>query len=115
MKTALKMFLGIAVILLIVSFIVQNPRLTSESYTIQYFGYQTVPIQLPIIILGAVFLGALLVFGAALLEYFELKRVIRRQEKRLQQLEQELNSLRNLPILGEKLEQKEEGGGMKDE
>ncbi len=102
MKTVLKMFFAILMIILIVSFIVQNPRLTSESYTLQYFGYQTAPIQLPIILLGAIFLGALLVLGATLMEYFGLKRIIHRQERKLHQLEQELNSLRNLPLLGEK-------------
>ena len=104
MKTALKMFFAILMIILVVSFIVQNPRLTSESYTLQYFGYQTAPLQLPIILLGAIFLGALLVLGATAVEYFSLKRTIRRQERKIHQLEQELNSLRNLPLLGEKAE-----------
>jgi len=98
MKTTLKLILGLVFVILVVNFLLENPWM-KEKFVIHYFGYQSAPIYLPVIILGAMLLGALLTAAAMLVPQLRLKRELRQQVRRIRQMEEELNSLRNLPLM----------------
>ncbi len=98
MRTTLKLIIALALIILVVSFVLENPWI-NETHTIHYLGYRTIPLNLSLIILGSILLGGVLTSGSMLIGQLKLKKTIRQQEKRLRQLEDELHSLRNLPLM----------------
>jgi uncharacterized integral membrane protein len=105
MRTTIKLIIALAVIILAVSFVLENPWI-NRTYEIHYFGYRTIPIHLSLIILVAVLLGAVMTSVSMLMSQLRLKKTIRQQEKKLRQLEEELNSLRNLPLMESNIDKK---------
>ena len=98
MRTTLKLIIILAVIILAVSFIRENPWL-NEAIELRYFGYRSIPFPLSVIILGSMLLGAIIVSASMLINQLKLKKKMREQGKKLRQLEAELHSLRNLPLM----------------
>jgi putative membrane protein len=105
MRATLKLIIGLAAVILVVYFIQKNPWI-NETYTIHYFGYRTVPIPLSLIILCSIMLGAVLVSGTMFIHQLKLRQKMREQARRLRQLEEELHSLRNLPLVESEITQK---------
>jgi uncharacterized integral membrane protein len=105
MRATLKLIIGLALIILVVSFVLNNPWI-NETHEIHYLGYRTVPIHLSLIILGSILLGAVMVSGSMFVHQLKLKNKIREQAKRLRQLEEELHSLRNLPLIEPEINKK---------
>ena len=95
----LKLILFILLVILIVTFILQNQWIIQQEYSIKYTLYETPPISLYVILLFVFFLGALLSSLCYLVRNSKLKRFINQQKKKIKQMEQELISLRNLPII----------------
>lgn len=94
----LKMILFILLVILAVTFILQNQWIIKDSYTIRYFLYETRPISLYLILLIDFFFGIFLCACCYLVKHAQLKRIIHQHRKRIAQMEEELVSLRNLPI-----------------
>ena len=69
-----------------------------------YYYYDRPPLQIPLFLvaLGAVLIGMAFAGLVALVERFHLKREIRHLRKVVREQEAELNTLRNLPLEGEK-------------
>ena len=70
----------------------------NEEYPIRYFLYETSPISLYVILLIDFFFGIFLCACCYLVKHSQLKRVLQQHRKRIAQMEEELVSLRNLPI-----------------
>ncbi|MGA1843477.1 MAG: LapA family protein [bacterium] len=94
----LKMILFILLVILAVTFILQNQWIIQERYSIRYFLYETSPISLYLILLVDFFFGIFLCACCYLVKHAQLKRVLQQHRKRIAQMEEELVSLRNLPI-----------------
>ncbi len=105
MRTTIKLIIVLALIILAVSFIQENPWL-NDANEIHFLSYRTIPIPLSLIIPGCVLMGALLVTGSMLIAQFKLKKKLRQQCKKTSQLEAELHSLRNLPLVEPGIEKK---------
>ena len=97
MHHALKPILVIVLLILVVIFFVQNPWLINTRYAFHYFAYQSVPIPLVFIVLGAILTGAGFASAVLLIEQLRLKKRLRLQEKRLKEIE-ELAALRQSPL-----------------
>ncbi len=106
MRATIKLILALAIIILVVSFVLQNPWI-NDTHQIHFAGYKSIPINLSFIILGALLSGAIIVSGSMLVSQLKLKKKIRSQQKRLGQLEEELHSLRNLPLMETELNKKQ--------
>lgn len=94
----LKLILFILLVILTVTFILHNQWIVSQEFPIRYFVFHTEPISLYIIFLAVFFLGAFLTTCCYMIKNSKLKRVLNQHKKKIKQMEQELISLRNLPI-----------------
>lgn len=93
-----KTLLIMAIIILSISFIMENKWIVEQSYEIQYYRYKTREIPLVLLFLGSIFFGALLVSIPAVIKNHRLKKALKTERKKIVQIEGELNLLRNLPI-----------------
>ncbi len=105
MRTTLKSIVVLALIILAAIFIQENPWLNNAN-EIHFINYRTIPIPLYLIILGSVLLGIILVSWSMLITQLRLKKKLRLQTKKTKQLEAELYSLRNLPLVEPGIEKK---------
>lgn len=94
----LKMILFILLVILVVTFVLQNQWIINESFSICYFLWESKPISLYIILLMDFFFGIFLCASCYLVKHSKLKRLLNQNRKRIAQMEEELVSLRNLPI-----------------
>ncbi|MBN2373016.1 LapA family protein [bacterium] len=94
----LKMILFILLVVLVVTFVLQNQWIIQERFSVRYFLYETVPISLSIILLITFSLGAFLCACCYIIKNNKLKRLLNQHKKKIKQMEKELVSLRNLPI-----------------
>lgn len=94
----LKMILFILLVVLIVTFILQNQWIVQQEFSIRYFLYETAPISLYLIMLIDFFLGVFLCACCYIIKNTKLKKIINKHKKKIEQMEKELVSLRNLPI-----------------
>ena len=94
----LKMILFILLVILVVTFVLQNQWIIQENFSVQYFLYETAPISLYVILLINFFLGAFLCACCYIVKNRKLKKLINEHKKKITQMEKELVSLRNLPI-----------------
>lgn len=92
------MILFVLLVILVVTFILQNQWIVQQNFSIRYFLYNTPPISLYLILLADFFLGAFLCACCYVVKNSRLKGVINQHKKKIQQMEKELVSLRNLPI-----------------
>ena len=99
-----KTLLWILVVIFVVLYSIQNRSevtirfvlLPIESY--QWFEVPQVPLPLFLLILGAVFLGVLIGGISDFYKRFQLRKIIRRNQKTIEKLEMEMQSLRS-PVL----------------
>ncbi len=98
MRTTLKLIIVLAIVILAISFIKYNPWL-NQANPIRFLGYRTIPIPLSVVIPVAVLLGAIIASGSMFISQLGLKKQLRLQVKKTSQLEAELHSLRNLPLM----------------
>ena len=66
-----------------------------------YFGLESVPIPLFLVIFGSLVMGALVSLLFAVGEQLRLRYTIRSLERKMRRMEEELYSLRNLPLTSE--------------
>ena len=94
----LKMILFILLVILMVTFVLQNQWIIQQRFSIRYFLWETAPISLYILFLIDFFLGILLCTSCYIVKHTKLKQLLSKNKKRIAQMEEELVSLRNLPI-----------------
>jgi uncharacterized integral membrane protein len=92
-----KSLLWMAVFFFAIHFSIQNRDEVVLQYSFHHFRYETERVPLFLIIFCSVFLGVLLGGIADLYGRLQLKKAIRRNEKRIEKLERETESLRTDP------------------
>ena len=92
---AIKFILFILLLIVIASFAVQNMVAVGISYYDFEFQLQTIELPLMVEMLIPLLLGFLIAWVMGLSELFKLKSTIRRQNKSISSLEEELESLKN--------------------
>ena len=92
---AIKFILFILLLIVIASFAVQNMVAVGISYYDFEFQLQTIELPLMVVMLIPLLLGFLIAWVMGLSELFKLKSTIRRQNKSISSLEEELESLKN--------------------
>ena len=101
----IKAILLSAVVALAIIFMVQNMDALGHPLAIRlnllFVKFESSPYATYLIILLAFFIGLFLASLLGIAERFHLRRNIKGLEKQIAGLNQELNSLRNLPITGE--------------
>lgn len=101
----IKAILLSAVVALAIIFMVQNIEALSHPLAIRlnllFVKLESSPYATYLVILLAFFIGLFLASLLGIAERFRLRRNIKALEKQINGLNQELNSLRNLPITGE--------------
>lgn len=93
-----KIILFLLLVILAVTFILQNQWIVQQKVTLNYFLYSSSPLSLYTILLIDFFLGALLIACCSLIKHSKTKRILNQYKKKIDQMEKELISLRNLPI-----------------
>ena len=96
---AIKFILFILLLIVIASFAVQNMVAVGISYYDFEFQLQTIELPLMVVMLLPLLLGFLIAWVLGLSELFKLKSTIRRQNKSISSMEEELESLKNTPQL----------------
>jgi len=96
---AIKFILFILLLIVIASFAVQNMVAVGISYYDFEFQLQTIELPLMVVMLIPLLLGFLIAWVLGLSELFKLKSTIRRQNKSISSMEEELESLKNTPQL----------------
>ena len=94
----LKLILSLLLTIFIVSLILANPWMLQQKYAVTYLGYQSPQIHLILLLLAALTIGAMITALTMLGGQLRLKGALREQRKKISQMEEELNSLRNLPL-----------------
>lgn len=104
MKTVKAVILGLLIILIVV-FTAQNLETLSRAETLRldlvFHSFQTPPIKLVFLLAAAFVLGYLVAFSAGLIQKRKLKKTIKGLQRRQFHTEEELDSLRNLPVTGD--------------
>ena len=96
---AIKFILFILLLIVIASFAVKNMAAVGISYYDFEFQLQTIELPLMVVMLIPLLLGFLIAWVLGLSELFKLKSTIRRQNKSISSMEEELESLKNTPQL----------------
>jgi len=99
MKQVLKIIVGLGLLGLMASFVMQNQWMLNKEFSFSYYTRTTRHINFLALLLGSTITGALMSSLIMLVNQMSLKRVIRKKEKTIAKMEKELNSLRNLPII----------------
>jgi hypothetical protein len=82
-----------------VIFVLQNKWIIENEYSIRYFLYESPLMPLWGILLIDLFLGIFFGICYYFVNHAKLKRVLHQNRKKIEQMEKELVSLRNLPII----------------
>jgi len=102
-----KAILVMLFLLLIVIVAVQNyqPFSTSVKFKIDlmFFKYETAEMSLYFMVIISFLVGVVLTAFCGIFERFNLKKQIKMLEKGNKEKDKELNSLRNLPVIAEKI------------
>ena len=96
---AIKFILLILLLIVIASFAVQNMASVGISYYDFEFQLQIIELPLMVVMLIPLLLGFLITWVMGLSELFKLKSTIRRQNKSISSMEEELESLKNISQL----------------
>lgn len=94
----LKLIISLVASLFVASLILANPWMLQQKFAISYLGYQSPEIHLILLLLATLTIGVLIAILSMLTGQLRLKSTIREQKKKIRQVEEELNSLRNLPL-----------------
>ena len=92
---AIKFILLILLLIVIASFAVQNMASVGISYYDFEFQLQIIELPLMVVMLIPLLLGFLIAWVVGLSELFKLKSTIRRQNKSISSMDEELESLKN--------------------
>ena len=92
---AIKFILLILLLIVIASFAVQHMASVGISYYDFEFQLQIIELPLMVVMLIPLLLGFLIAWVMGLSELFKLKSTIRRQNKSISSIEEELESLKN--------------------
>ena len=101
---AIKFILLILLLIVIASFAVQNMASVGISYYDFEFQLQIIELPLMVVMLIPLLLGFLITWVMGLSELFKLKSTIRRQNKSISSMEEELESLKNTSQLSAQAE-----------
>jgi len=105
----LRLIVFVTVVVLCVVVIAQNLETFSQAAPLKFLGFQTVPIKVYILVLGAFVAGLLLASLWSLAETIGLRSKLRRKTREAEQLERELAAHRNLPLEDASAEVSREG------
>jgi ATP adenylyltransferase len=109
-----RVVLIILFVLLIIVVAVQNyaPMATKVTFRLNllFFNHETPPMSLYLVVVIAFLLGVILMGFYGITERFRLKRQIKALKKESRGKDQELQSLRNLPVTTEEVAPEEEQG-----
>lgn len=94
----LKMILFILLVVLVVTFVLQNQWIVNQQFSIGYGLWKTNEIRLFYMLLFMFFFGIFLSACCYIIKYNKLKRTLSQNKRKIAQMEKELVSLRNLPI-----------------
>lgn len=94
----LRLILFVVLLVFCVILITQNLETFSQEAPLKFFMFQTVPIKVYVLVLGAFVAGLLLASVWTLAETLGLRSQLRRKSRELEQLERELAAHRNLPL-----------------
>ena len=94
----LKMILFILLVVLVVTFVLQNQWIVNQQFSIGYGLWKTNEIRLFYMLLFMFFFGIFLSACCYIIKYNKLKRLFSQNKRKIVQMEKELVSLRNLPI-----------------
>jgi len=101
MKTIKALFWGLFVVILII-FIVQNLQALTHTETLRlnlfFASFQSPELQVSFLLILSFVLGFLLAYSLGLVQRRRLKKTIKELERRQARSENELKSLRTLPI-----------------
>lgn len=92
---AIKWFLAVILILLVLGFALQN---SNQPVTVKLGMYEFQQVQLWMVIYSSFALGVLFWLVVSVFQVFQLKSEIRRLKKQNAAIQNELDDLRNLPI-----------------
>lgn len=95
---ALKFLIGLVVLIFLVTLAVKNMEEVTLYY---YFGYQFGPLPLFFALLGSFLLGSGIIWLVACLEQMKYRISIRKLNRRVRDLEEEIQSLKVKSIVGE--------------
>jgi uncharacterized integral membrane protein len=94
----LRLILFVVLLAFCVVVITQNLETFSQAAPLKFFVFQSVPIKVYVLVLGAFLAGLLLASIWTLAETLGLRSQLRRKSRELEQLERELVAHRNLPL-----------------
>lgn len=94
----LRLILFVVLVVLCVAVITQNLETFSQAAPLKFFGLQSRPIRVYVLVLGAFLAGLLLAILWNLAETFQLRAKLRRKSREVERLERELAAYRNLPL-----------------
>ena len=95
---ALKFLIGLVVLIFLVTLAVKNMEEVTLYY---YFGYQFGPLPLFFALLGSFLLGSAIIWLIACLEQVKYRITIRKLNRQVRDLEEEIQSLKVKSIVGE--------------
>ena len=97
-----RFIIAIVLIVLVCAIIIQNHLAMSTSVVFRlnliFTEFTSVPISLYVVVILTFVFGVLITWFYGMIEQYRLRRDIRVLEKGLREKDEELNSLRNLPI-----------------
>ncbi|OQX95119.1 hypothetical protein B6I21_07100 [candidate division KSB1 bacterium 4572_119] len=82
-------------LLFLILFAIQN---VTETVTIEFFKWRSIPISLWVVMYLSFLAGVLLWFVGSIFKIVQLKTEVRKTKKENDNLKKELNELRNIPI-----------------
>ena len=94
---ALKFILFILLLIVVASFAVQNMGSVEIGYYNLKFQLQTLELPLMVVFVAPLILGFLIAWCLVLFDRHKLKSTIRRQDKSISSMEEELERLKNTP------------------
>ena len=118
MKNIIKGIIGILLILLATILIVQNYEQLSKTLILKVdlklWAWETPPMFVYLVMIIVFLLGVFMAGFFGIVERFKSKKTIRVLTKENREKDRELNSLRNLPIVESKIEDKGLAEGVQD-
>jgi len=102
----LKLILFILLVILVVTFVLQNQWIIMQKFSVGYGLWETTEIRLFYMLLFMFFFGFFLSACCYVIKYNKLKRILSQNKRQIAQMEKELVSLRNLPITENEEEEK---------
>ena len=96
MKTLFWMVAFFLVILFVIHFSMQNKEEVTLRYSFHHYQWSTPPVPLFAVILFSIFFGVMIGGFGDLYKRFQLKKTLRRNQKTIERLEKEVQSLKGL-------------------